>query len=53
MKQMPCNEQETKPLSEEEKEDKVLALLMQEADYNDVIDTEAFIKNLQQDKQNI
>jgi hypothetical protein len=34
-------------ISDEEKEDLVLGLLMQETDYNDIVDTEEFIKNLQ------
>ena len=34
-------------LNEEDKEDFVLGLLMQEPDYNEVIDTNEFIKQLQ------
>ncbi len=34
-------------LSEEDKEDFVLGLMMQETDYNDTIDTNEFIKQLQ------
>lgn len=34
-------------ISEEEKEDMVLGLLMQETDYNDTVDTNDFIKSLQ------
>ena len=34
-------------LSEEDKEDLVLGLMMQETDYNDTIDTNEFIKQLQ------
>jgi hypothetical protein len=36
-----------KIISEEDKEDFVLGLMMQETDYNDKIDTTAFIKRLQ------
>jgi len=38
----------SKVLSEEDKEDFVLGLLMQETDYNDTIDSTDFIKSLQQ-----
>ena len=34
-------------LNEEDKEDLVLGLMMQETDYNDTIDTNEFIKQLQ------
>lgn len=34
-------------LSEEDKEDIVLGLMMQKTDYNDTIDTNEFIKQLQ------
>lgn len=34
-------------LNEEDKEDLVLGLMMQETDYNDTIDANAFIKQLQ------
>lgn len=34
-------------ISDEEKEDMVLGLLMQETDYDDVADAEQFIKKLQ------
>jgi len=36
-----------KILNEEDKEDFVLGLMMSETDYNDTIDTAAFIKHLQ------
>jgi hypothetical protein len=36
-----------KIISEEDKEDFVLGLMMKEADYNDIIDTAEFIKHLQ------
>lgn len=34
-------------LSEEDKEDFVLSLMMQETDYNDTVNTDDFIKQLQ------
>jgi hypothetical protein len=57
----PCNDEELKLLKEflqnnriknrvlyeEDKEDLVLGLMMQETDYNDAIDTNEFIKQLQ------
>lgn len=35
-------------LSEDDKEDIVLGRLMEETDYNDIVDTETFINNLRQ-----
>jgi len=41
------NRIKNRALSEENKEDLVLGLMMQETDYNDTIEAEQFIKQLQ------